>query len=211
MEMWCEIEAARERWDVGRHPLHMGWSAAAPRADEMSVYAAGYREAVRALGDGAARLGRRRAIDDEGRLRAAAEREWALADVWGELQLGSEGAGLAREIEECAAVWSGAETQDPLVGLVILQTVDRARAELAPRLAAALPEDHPARSCLWAEAELSLAHADLTRELAGRQVPAAGVANLGELLSHVEAACSVHWDLLDAIEAVAARGALAHA
>jgi hypothetical protein len=177
----------------------------------MSVYAASYRQALRALGDGAARLARRRALGADGRLQAAAEREWALADVWEELELEPGGAEPGQAIAECAAVWNGGEAPEPLAGLVILHVVDRARAELAPGLAETLPEGDSARACLQAEAELSLAHAELTRELAERLLAASPPANPGELVSHVEAACSVHWDLLDGIEAALAQDALAHA
>lgn len=211
MTLWGEIEAARRSWDVGRHPLVRDWAAERPGAEELSVYATSHHQALRALGDGAERLGRSRIVRDDGRLRAAAHREWALADEWEELELEPGGAEPSQAIEECAAVWSGCEAPGPVEGLVILHAVGLARAELATRLAEAVIGPPPARRCLRAEAELSLAHAQLTRELADGLGAGSGPGGAAELVSHVEAACSVHWDLLDAIEASVGGGVLAHA
>jgi hypothetical protein len=210
VSMWGEIEAARRSWDVVCHPLVRSWGDEPPGPAELSVYAAAHSQALRAVGDGIERLGRSGAIHDDGRLIEAARRERALAAVWQALESEAGGMEPTQAIEECAAVWSGREAPGLLEELVILHAVALARAELAGRLAE-MVDPGAARSCLGAEIELSLAHAELTRELADGLGRRPGSAGRAELVSHVEAACSVHWDLLDAIEVAVDEGVLAHA
>ncbi len=46
---WNRIEAARERWNVLRHPFYVRWSAGELSADELAAYTGQYRHAVQAI------------------------------------------------------------------------------------------------------------------------------------------------------------------
>src|SRR5256885_601267 len=72
MDLFEQVDAARERWNVLRHPFYLRWEAGELSRAELAFYAGEYRHAVVALADAATVSGDR----------AHAEEESAHVDLW---------------------------------------------------------------------------------------------------------------------------------
>jgi hypothetical protein len=205
MSLWIEIEAIRARWDIRHHRVHAAWTEAPPTAAELASYAGRHARVLTALAASAERLAESGPFAAP-ELHDCARGDWFQAARWQALADGADPL-PGPALDECVAVWGGSEARRDLEALVILHAIHGARAAAGEALAVAFGRHHAAHACLLAEAQLGREHAAVTRTVVEAAARATR-ADRDELLSHVEAAYSVHWDLLDELEHATADVAL---
>ena len=117
MDLFDQVDAARERWNVLRHPFYLRWEAGELSRDELALYAGEYRHAVVALADAAGTSGDR----------AHADEESAHVDLWDDFARALD-APLDREplpeTAACATAWA---PDDRLEALAVLYAVESAQ------------------------------------------------------------------------------------
>jgi len=195
MDLFAEIDAACERWNVLRHPFYTRWERGELSRDELAFYAGEYRHAVTALADAAATSG-----DDE---HAREERDHVA--LWDDFAAALD-APLDRaptaETRACADAWAPA---DRLESLAVLYAVESAQPAISETKLRGLVEHYgftegPATAYFALHAKRDVEHARAARE----QLAAAAPPDDGErLVAAAERALRGNWTLLDGVDSSA--------
>jgi pyrroloquinoline-quinone synthase len=195
MDLFERIDAARERWNVLRHPFYTRWESGELTRDELAFYAGEYRHAVLALAEAAAASG------DAGHAHEEAEHV-ALWDAFaGELE-----APLDREptpeTNACASAWARGDRRE---ALAVLYAVESAQPAIAETKLRGLVE-HYGFEPDGDAAEYFAVHAERDKEHAQAARAALGEPNADEtrrLATAAEEALRANWLLLDGVERAA--------
>jgi len=195
MELFEQVEAARERWNVLRHPFYVRWEAGELSRDELAFYAGEYRHGVVALAETAAASG-----DAE----HAAE-ESAHVDLWDHFARALD-APLDREplaeTSECAEAWA---RDDRLEALAVLYAIESAQPAISRTKLGGLvahygfAADDPGAAYFALHAERDVEHAEAAR----RDLESAAPADTDRLVRAAERALEANWRLLDGVTAAA--------
>jgi len=130
LTIWDRIEAARERWNVLRHPFYERWTAGALTAEQLARYSGQYRHAVEAIAEVSERAADAASARPELREHAVEEREHvALWDEFVSATGGDVGADPTPETAECVSAWSA--DGDLLSKLVTLYAIETAQPEIS--------------------------------------------------------------------------------
>jgi pyrroloquinoline-quinone synthase len=190
MDLFGRIAAARERWNVLRHPFYARWEAGELTRDELAYYAGQYRHAVVALADTAAVASAEH---------AAEEREHV--DLWDDFAaaVGGAPADPNAETRACVESWS---PEDELEALAVMYAIESAQPEISDTKLVGLarhygvPEEQPGAAYFALHAERDHEHAEESRRtLADRVTPATE----DRLVAAAEAAYRGNWMLLDGV------------
>jgi len=204
VDLFDRLDAARDRYDVLRHPFYLRWSEGRLEHGELAFYAGEYRHAVVALADQTAACAH--AADPELRdeLVEHAEEEREHVDLWDEFAR-SLGAGVGRpprpETVTCAEAWTGGE--DLLERLAVLYAVESGQPAISRTKLDGLvahygvASDAPAAAYFALHAERDHEHAAHSRKLIAERVAEADADRMVEL---AEAALEGNWRLLDGVE-----------
>jgi pyrroloquinoline-quinone synthase len=195
MSLADRIDAARDRWDVLRHPFYTRWERGELTRPELAFYAGEYRHAVVALASAAAAAG------DAGHAREEAEH----VGLW-DAFAGALEAPLDREptpeTSACATAWARA---DRLEALAVLYAVESAQPAIAETKLRGLVE-HYGFAADGAGTEYFALHAERDKEHArAARARLADVAreDEGRLAAAAEEALRANWLLLDGVERAA--------
>ena len=196
MELFAEIDALRERWNVLRHPFYTRWEHGELTREELAFYAGEYRHAVVALADAAATSG------DGGHARE--EREHIA--LWDDFAAALD-APLDREpragTRGCADAWGGG---DRLESLAVLYAVESGQPAISETKLRGLVEHYgfepegPAAAYFALHAKRDVEHAREARAQLERE---AGDADTGRLVAAAERALRGNWELLDGVDGTA--------
>jgi pyrroloquinoline-quinone synthase len=196
MDLFERIDAARERWNVLRHPFYIRWERGELTREELAHYAGEYRHVVVALSRAAAASG------DAGH---AAE-EAAHVDLWDDFAAALD-APLDRapdaSTRTCAAAWS---PPDRLDALAVLYAIESAQPAVSQTKLKGLVEHYgfasgsPGTRYFELHAERDVEHAAAARA----DLLAAAPVDVGRLADAAECALRGNWELLDGVEAGAA-------
>lgn len=194
MELFDQIDEARERWNVLRHPFYVRWEQGALTRDELAVYAGEYRHAVCALAHAAESSG-----DAE-----HAQEERDHVSLWEDFAAALD-APLDREPTEetraCVETWS---REDRLEALAVLYAIESAQPAISETKLRGLVEHYgfedadDATRYFALHMERDADHAQTARAALVELAPAAGP----RLVKVAERALRGNWILLDGIERV---------
>ena len=196
MSLVDRIDAARERWNVLRHPFYTRWERGELTRPELAVYAGEYRHAVVALADAASAAG------DAEHAREEAEHV-GLWDAFAEALEAPLDRPPAPETSACAAAWARA---DRLEALAVLYAVESAQPAISETKLRGLVE-HYGFAPDGSGTEYFALHAERDKEHArGARAQLADVApeDEGRLAAAAEEALRGNWLLLDGVERAAA-------
>jgi pyrroloquinoline quinone (PQQ) biosynthesis protein C len=195
MDLFGQVDAARERWNVLRHPFYLRWEAGELSRDALAFYAGEYRHAVSALADAATASG-----DSE----HAAE-EAAHVDLWDDFARALD-APLDREplaeTAACAEAWA---PDDRLEALAVLYAVESAQPAISETKLRGLvahygfSADDPGAHYFELHAERDLEHAEAARAALEDAAPH----DTASLATAAERALEANWRLLDGVLAAA--------
>ena len=193
MDLFEHVDAARERWNVLRHPFYLRWEAGELSREELSFYAGEYRHAVVALADAASASG------DTGH----AEEETAHVDLWDDFARALD-APLDREplaeTSACADAWA---RRDQLEALTVLYAVESAQPAISETKLRGLvahygfSPDEPAARYFALHSERDVEHARAARTALEDAAPTDTTA----LAAAAERALEANWRLLDGVVA----------
>jgi pyrroloquinoline-quinone synthase len=197
---WIRIEAARQRWNVLRHPFYRRWSAGELSAPELARYSGQYRHAVEAI----AGLSEAAAEDavERPELRAHADEERDHVALWdGFLSAaGGEVADPATpETRECVRTWSA--DRSLVERLVTLYAIESGQPEISRIKRAGLVdrygfEDGPGTAYFRVHESRDTEHAGEARALVEEL---ASDGDEDELVAIAESAFRANWRLLDGV------------
>jgi pyrroloquinoline-quinone synthase len=192
VELFVAIEAARERWDVLRHPFYQRWSEGTLTRDELAAYAGQYRHAVVALAAASAHAG------DGGH---AAE-EAAHVDLWDDFTRavgGDVDAAPNERTRACARAWEGAD-RTRAEHLVALYAIESAQPAISETKREGLLrhygfETGAGTAYFDVHVQRDVEHAADGRAELERLAPDPALA------AHAEAVLRANWELLDGVVA----------
>jgi pyrroloquinoline-quinone synthase len=199
------LDAAREQWNVLRHPFYLRWSTGELDRSELAFYAGEYRHAVVALADATA--GAAEAADPKLRAELVehAAEERAHVALWDEFA-GALGAATDRpalpESADCATAWTAGD--DLLERLAVLYAIEAAQPAISQTKLDGLTahygmaSDEEATSYFALHAERDHEHAAESREVLLDQ---AGEDDADRLVVRAQGALRANWLLLDGVEA----------
>ncbi|MDX6510937.1 MAG: pyrroloquinoline-quinone synthase [Gaiellaceae bacterium] len=192
MELFERIDAARERWNVLRHPFYVRWEQGDLSRDELAHYAGEYRHAVVALAASAAASGDAKHAQEE------ADHVGLWDDFASALDAPLDRA-PAEETHTCAEAWS---REDRLEALAVLYAIESSQPAIAEtKLRGLLDryafEEGPATEYFALHAYRDVEHAAEAREALEA---AATSADTEHLASVAERALRANWTLLDGVE-----------
>ena len=192
MDLFEQVDVARERWNVLRHPFYVRWEAGELSREELAFYAGEYRHAVVALAEAATASG-----DVE-----HAEEEAAHVDLWDDFARALD-APLDREplpsTAACADAWAPG---DRLEALAVLYAVESAQPAISATKLRGLvdhydfAEDDSAARYFALHAERDVEHAQSARAALEEAAPA----DMASLATAAERALEANWRLLDGVE-----------
>jgi len=191
MDLFERIDAARERWNVLRHPFYVRWERGELTRDELAHYAGEYRHAVVALADAAAASG------DAGH---AAE-EAAHVALWDDFAAALD-ARLDREPTAetlaCADAWS---PDDRLQALGVLYAIESAQPAISQTKLSGLVDHYGFASGSSGTRYFELhAERDVEHAAAARaDLLAAELDDVESLVAAAEDALRGNWQLLDGV------------
>lgn len=198
MDVFAELDAVRDRWDVLRHPFYTRWSQGTLTRDELAHYSGQYRHAVVALAQAA-----RNAADAEPALEPHAAEEAEHVALWDGFVAavgGDAGAAPEPETAACAAAWS----QDgPLLEtLAGLYAIEAAQPAISATKAAGLRAHYgigaPAATAYFdLHEQLDAEHAAAGRAFIEQRL---GDADGEALVARAEQVLRANWELLDGVE-----------
>ena len=196
MDLIERLDAARERWNVLRHPFYTRWERGELTRSELAAYAGEYRHAVVALADAS-----RTAAPLTGYGHAAEEA--AHVTLWDAFAHALD-ADLDRapndETRACADAWRG--SGDALEATAVLYAVEAGQPAISRTKLTGLVEHYgfsaegPATSYFALHAERDVEHAAEARELLERH---AEPEDAERLVAAAEAALEGNWTLLDGV------------
>jgi pyrroloquinoline-quinone synthase len=191
MNLFEQVDAARDRWNVLRHPFYVRWEAGELSRDELAFYAGEYRHAVVALADAAAASGDQEHADEEA----------AHVDLWDDFARALD-APLDREplaeTQSCADAWA---PDDRLEALAVLYAVESAQPAISETKLRGLVEhyafsaDEPGARYFALHAERDVEHAHAARAALEDAAPA----DTAALAAAAERALEANWRLLDGV------------
>lgn len=197
MELFDRIDAARERWNVLRHPFYTRWEQGDLTRDELAFYAGEYRHAVVALVDAAESAGGQE----------HAQEEADHVDLWDDFASALD-APLDRaprdETRACAESWA---RDDRLEALAVLYAIESAQPAIAETKLRGLVghygfEEGPATEYFTVHAHRDVEHAAEARDALAERATAE---DTDRLVAAAEHALRGNWTLLDGVERAAPR------
>ena len=192
MNLVDRIDAARERWDVLRHPFYTRWERGELTREELAFYAGEYRHAVLALAEAAAAAG------DAEHAREEAEHVALWDDFADALEAPLDREPTA-ETSGCAEAWA---RPDRLEALAVLYAVESAQPAIAETKLRGLVEhygfspDGQGTEYFTVHAERDKEHAQAARAVLGDAKPR----DYPRLAAAAEDALRGNWLLLDSVE-----------
>ena len=197
LTIWERIEAARQRWDVLRHPFYERWTAGALTPEELARYSGQYRHAVEAIAavSEAAAAGRPDLAEH-----AVEEREHVeLWDRFVRATGGDTATEPTPETAECVTEWTAGE--DVLSQLMTLYAIEAAQPEISRVKRNGLLrsygfEDGDGTDYFRVHERLDAGHAAQARELLAEL---AEEADEDRLVAVAERAYRANWRLLDGV------------
>jgi pyrroloquinoline-quinone synthase len=188
MDVIAGIDAARERWNVLKHPFYVRWEKGELDRDELAHYAGEYRHAVVALARAARTAG------------LHAEEEARHIALWDEFAsgLGTETVEPLPETRCCASAWAAGG--DELGAAAILYAIEASQPAISETKLRGLlehygfSEDSPA-------VEYFAVHAERDHEHAAEARVALEQSDDPRLVGLAEAALAANWALLDGVAA----------
>jgi len=195
MNLVDRIDAARERWDVLRHPFYTRWERGELTREELAFYAGEYRHAVLALAEAAAAAG------DAEHAREEAEHV-ALWDDFANALEAPLDRGPTAETSGCAEAWA---RPDRLEALAVLYAVESAQPAIAETKLRGLVEhygfspDGQGTEYFTVHAERDKEHAQAARAALREAKPE----DYPRLAAAAEDALRGNWLLLDGVERAA--------
>jgi pyrroloquinoline-quinone synthase len=207
MQLFADIDAARERWDVLAHPFYTRWSEGALSREELARYAGQYRHAVVALADASSAAARSAdAGDARESLEAHAAEETEHIELWDRFAsaVGAENAAApTSETERCVEAWAGDRGRPVQASLVALYAIEAGQPRISEVKRAGLVEHYGFEPSSDATVYFDL-HAVRDHEHAAQHRAvisdlATGDEN-GALVEHAERALAANWLLLDGVE-----------
>ena len=195
MDLFDQVDAARERWNVLRHPFYLRWEAGELSRGELAFYAGEYRHAVVALADAATVSGDR----------DHAEEESAHVDLWDDFARALD-APLDREplaeTAACATAWAPEGRLEALAVLYAVESAQPAISETKLRGLVAhygFSPDEPAARYFALHSERDVEHARAARTALEDEAPA----DATTLAAAAERALEANWRLLDGVDRLA--------
>jgi pyrroloquinoline-quinone synthase len=134
MNVLASLDETRAARNILEHPFYQRWSAGELSAEELSCYAAEYRQAVVALAEASELAAAKAPVEHSRALRAHASEEASHITLWEEFAraTGSHdgtGAPVLAETETCAGAWTRGE--DLLEHLAVLYAIEASQPEVA--------------------------------------------------------------------------------
>jgi pyrroloquinoline-quinone synthase len=193
MDLFEQVDAAGERWNVLRHPFYLRWEAGELSREELSFYAGEYRHAVVALAGAATASGDRE----------HAEEETAHVDLWDDFARALD-APLDREpLAETAACADAWARRDQLEALTVLYAIESAQPAISETKLRGLvahygfSPDEPAARYFALHSGRDVEHARAARTALEDAAPTDTTA----LAAAAERALEANWRLLDGVVA----------
>lgn len=197
---WDRIEAAREHWNVLRHPFYARWSAGELSAEELSAYTGQYRHAVQAIADMSETVAK--AFPEHRELAEHARAERDHVELWDRFLDAAGGTGNATATPEttgCVEAW--AVGGDPLATLARLYAIESSQPAISRTKLDGLTshygyDEGPETEYFTVHESLDVEHA---REGRGLIAEIAGFGRDDELVAAATAAYRANWRLLDGV------------
>ena len=196
MELIDRLDAARERWNVLRHPFYTRWERGELTRRELAAYAGEYRHAVIALAEAS-----RSAAPLTGYEHAAEEAAHVtLWDAFAHALDSDLDRAPTDGTRACADAWRG--SGDALEATAVLYAIEAGQPEVSQTKLDGLVEHYgftaegPATSYFALHAERDVAHAAEARDVLERN---ARPADADRLVAAAEAALEGNWKLLDGV------------
>ena len=191
MSLVDQIDAARERWNVLRHPFYTRWEHGELTRDELAFYAGEYRHAVVALAGTAAVAG------DAEHAREEAEHV-GLWDGFAEALDAPLDRDPTTETSNCADAWA---RSDRLEALAVLYAVESSQPAIAETKLRGLVEHYgfaegPATEYFALHAKRDIEHAAEARDALVEASPR----DEDGLVAAAQAALRANWWLLDGVD-----------
>jgi pyrroloquinoline-quinone synthase len=192
-DVFDQIAAVREAWDVLRHPFYVRWSRGELTRDELAVYAGQYRHAVVALAEAAEHAGAEHAAEERAHV--------ALWDDFLCAVGGSTDDPPTPESAACVAAWSCRE-RDGLSAQAALYAIEASQPAISETKRSGLlrfyglAPSSAATRYFDVHAELDHHHAaDGAKRLAALATPD----DAPRLVAAAEEALRANWTLLDGV------------